>query len=241
MKKAIIILGIIVFITGGCGQARSNQTEIESKVVKEQEENRCDFEEEYDTISGENEEKNFRQIGLDEKIGNQTLKDYLTDEKIPQIFKDVFQQKQTIFEEEEKTLALIDSLFSTDTKRHPFYFVLVTRALWWADGAFAEPLGVAVREYVESNTQQFLAYFSTEVVLTQFDFKHWARFTLFEILIDSEDNVEQQIENTERLMKENCINCSSKKTKMIDKFIKKMYAEHKRIQRMNREWEKNNL
>jgi len=241
MRKIVIILSVLALVASSCGQATKKQAESKNNEVaeKQEETHRTIVQEENDNNSAENEEERFRQISLDEKIGKLTLKDYLLDEKIPQFFKDVIQQKQRL-SDDEKTFALIDSLFSTDKERHPFYFVLVTRALWRADGALAEPLGMAVREYVESNTQQFLDYFSTEIVLTQFDFKHWARSTLYEILIDSDDNIEE-CENTRKLMKKNCNECSSEKIKMIDKFTEYMYAEYNEIQRRNKEWEKKNL
>jgi len=232
MRKIVIILSILVLIASGCGQTTKKRAETNSiEIISEQEE--------YGNNLVENKKDNFRQIELDEKIGNRTLKEYLLDENIPQVFKDVFQQKQGLYDNDE-TFTLIDSLSSTDKERHPFYFVLATRAMWWSDGAFSEPLGMAIRKYVESNTKQFLAYFSTEVVLTQFDFQQWAKYTLYEILIDSDENI-AEVENTRNLMRKNCKQCSSEKIVMIDKFIECVYAEYEEIQRSNKEWEKNNL
>ena len=240
MRKLVVILSILNLIAGGCGQVTNKRTGVTiNETVSEQRENDSTVQVKYNNNPVENAGKDFRQIGLDEKIGNRTLRDYLSDEKIPKVFKDVFLQKQSLFEEEEKTLTLIDSLFSTDKERHPFYFALVTRATWWSDGAFSEPLGMAVKEYVEFNTQQFLEYFSTETILTLFDFKKWAEYTLGEILIEYEDNFKMEIENTRALMKKNCNGCSLEKIKMINKFIEYMYAEHDEIQRRNKEWEIN--
>ena len=241
MRKLVAILSVFMLIADGCGQVTNKRTEETiNETVSEQRANDSIVQGEYNNNSVENAGKNFRQIGLDEKIGNRSLRDYLSDKKIPKVFKDVFLQKKSLFEEEEKMLPLLDSLFSTDKERHPFYFALVTRATWWSDGAFAEALGMAIREYVESNTQQFLAYFSTEIVLTQFDFKQWAKCTLYEILIDSDGKI-KELENTRNLMKKNCNGCSTEKIKMIDKFIEYMYIEYDEIQRRNREWERNNL
>ena len=241
MRKLVVILTIFILIAGGCGQAPNKQTEVATnETVSGQVENDSTIQEEYNNNPVENEKNNFRQIGLDETIGNQTLKDYLSDEKIPQTFRNVFQQKQTLYKEEVKTLPLIDSLFSADKERHPFYFVLITRTMWWADGAFGEALGMAARKYVESNTQQFLDYFLTETVLTSFDFEQWAVCTLHEILIDSDENI-KEFENTRNLMKKKCKGCSPEKIKMIDKFIDCMYAEYNEIQRRNKEWEMKNL
>jgi hypothetical protein len=181
MKKINFILAImlIVSIVSCRNSEKQNQATIHSNT---KDSILADSVQVNKVITTENEEKNFRQIGLDEKIGNLSLRDYLSDKEIPQVFKDVFQQRRRL-DDDEKTLAIIDSLSSIDKKRHPFYFVLVTRTMWWADGAFAEPLGMAAKDYVESNTQQFLDYFSVEPVLTTFDFEQWAKQTLGEILI----------------------------------------------------------
>jgi len=241
IRKLIVIWSIFTLIAGGCGQAPNKQTGVATNeiVSSKQEENDSTIQEEYNNNSVGNEEKNFRQIALEEKIGNRTLKEYLLDEKIPQTFKDVFQQKQKLTDDE-KTFALIDSIFSSDKERHPFYFVLVTRTMWWSDGAFSEPLGMAARKYVENSTQKFLAYFSTELTLTSFDFERWAIYTLHEILIDTDENI-KELENTRILMKKNCKECSPENIKMIDKFIECMYAEYNEIQRRNKEWEMKNL
>jgi len=230
MKKAIVILSALMLVAISCKQTLKKQVEATSnKILSEQEDNHSTVQKKYNNNPIEDRGKNFRQIGLNEKIGSRTLKDYLADEKIPQIFKDVFLQKQPL-NDDVKTLALIDSLLSTDKERHPFYFVLVTHAMWWSDGAFSEPLGMAAKEYVESNTQQFLEYFSAESVLTKFDFEQWASYTLGEILIESEDDTKEQIEKTKNLMKKNCIGCSSEKIEMIDKFIGYMNVEYDKLE-----------
>ena len=221
MKKTFFILITTTFIMCSCGQTSKKQTTvINNGIVNEQKENDDNF-----LIKDEK----FRQISLDEKIGNRTLEDYLSDEKISQTFKDVFQQRQSLNDDDE-TLALIDSLFSSDKERHPFYFVLVTRAMWWSDGAFSEPLVMAAKKYVELNTQQFLEYFSTEPVLTMFDFEQWAKYTLYEILVDAEGKEKEQIEKTKNLMTKNCVECSTKKIEMIEKFIENMYVEYDKVQ-----------
>jgi hypothetical protein len=169
-------------------------------------------------------EGSFREIGLEEKIGNQTVTDYLADPKIPRMFKDIFLQEHSL-DDNEETLALTDSLSSADTERHPFYFVLATRALWWSDGAFSEPLAMAARKYVEANTQQFLNYFSTEQVLTESDFMQWSRFTLYDMRMEWEtmENAGEHIENQRKRMKENCPDCPPEKLKLIDSFVNYMY------------------
>ncbi len=175
-------------------------------------------------------DKRLRQIGLGEKIGDKTLSEYLSDPQIPQIFKDVFQQKRGLYDDG-KTSALIDSLSSTDRSRHPFYFVLATRAAWWSDGAFSEPLGMAMKEYVESNTQQFLTYFATEPVLTSSDLELWAEYIVNEMLIESDGEPQKGIEEIKSSMQKNRAEYSSEKLNVTDRFIEDMYKRYDETKR----------
>ncbi len=166
-------------------------------------------------------QRNFIKIDLDEKIGGKTLRQYLADDKIPNVFKTVFQGERALNDDEE-TLALIDSLFSKDSERHPFYFVLATRTMWWSDGAFSEPLGEKAKKYVETETKQFLKYFETEKVLTESDFNKWTEYVAGEIGITDENNELQEAENVRKRMMESYSDCTLAEQKEIDRFIEKV-------------------
>lgn len=160
-------------------------------------------------------------IDLNQKIGGRTLKQYFSDEKIPDLFKTVFRGERKLNDDDE-TLSLIDSLFSKDKDRHPFYFLLVTKTMYWSDGAFSEPLGQSAKEYVENESRQFLNYFKTEKVLTEEDFNNWADYVAGEIGISSENNELQEIENVRKRIVKNCTDCSTEDQKQISKFIDRM-------------------
>lgn len=163
-------------------------------------------------------QRNFIKIDLDEKIGNKTLRQYLEDDKIPYIFKTVFQGERALNDDEE-TLALIDSLFSKDSERHPFYFVLVTRTMWWSDGAFSEPLGENAKKYIETETKQFFKYFKNEKVLTEADYSKWTEYVAGEIGITAENNELQEAENVRKRMMKSCSDCTLAEQREIDRFI----------------------
>ena len=163
----------------------------------------------------------FREIKLNEKIGSKTLQEHLKDPAIPVLYKDIFLKKVTLYDDD-KTLSLIDSLFSTDRERHPFYFTLVTTTLWWADGAFAEPLGISMKEYVENNPKQFVTYFMSEPVLTEADFKKWADGVAMEIGIQHEHYEVEETERVESRMLGNCQDCNAEEKKMVQQFVGKM-------------------
>ena len=175
----------------------------------------------YDSLISISTNQSNDTIDLNQKIGERTLKQYLSDEKIPTVFKTVFQGERKLNDDEE-TLSIIDSLFSKDKDRHPFYFLLVTKIMYWSDGAFSEPLGLLAKEYIEKETRQFLTYFKSEKVLTNNDFNKWADYLVGEIGISSENNEHQEIENVRKRMIKNCSDCSTEDQKQINKFIDRM-------------------
>lgn len=168
-------------------------------------------------------EKQFREIRMDETIGNRELSAYLSDPQIPAVFKTVFTGKGNMSEHED-ALPLTDSIFSRDTERQPFYFILFTRAIWWADGAFAEPLYLKARQYVSEETTVFLAAFRNEKVLTDADFKNWADAVAMEIGISDEHHEQDAIDKLEKQMLDNCSSCSAEDRQLIKRFIQQVRA-----------------
>jgi hypothetical protein len=148
---------------------------------------------------------------------NKTLRQYLDDPKIPEIFKATIKGNADV-RVDEKCLNIIDSLSSKDTERQSFYFVLLTRTMYQADGAYSEPLGLAAKDYVEKNTEQFFKYFKTEKTLTNTDFTNWAESVAGEIGISSEGEEQQEIDRLQEKMRKNCPN----EQEQINLFIAKI-------------------
>lgn len=119
-------------------------------------------------------------------IGTRTISEYLTDDLVPEYFKYVFLNSEEKLSDDNSSLAIIDSLLSNDTVRHPFYFVLVTRTMAYADGAYAEPLGIAALEFFRTRPDEFFRYFESEIILTEIDFKNWINVISMEINIAHE-------------------------------------------------------
>ncbi|MFD2247114.1 hypothetical protein [Pontibacter ruber] len=165
-------------------------------------------------------ERNFREIRLDEMVGSKTLQEHLADPLIPLLFKDIFQKKAEL--QDDQAHAIPDSLFSKDKERHPFYFTLVTRTIWWADGAFAEPLYSTMKEYVESNPKQLIEYFRTAPYLTEADFNNWADGVAMEVGVEFENKERVEIGQIEERMVRNCTGCNREELSVLKKFIEKV-------------------
>lgn len=220
MKQVLYLISALIFLSLGCGQPESGLTENDSLTPEVSENETIVNSDAHDTLSYY--EKNFREIETSELIGRKPLNEYLLDRKIPIALRSLFNGDGSALNDSEDNLALIDSLFSKDDKRHPFYFVLVTRVFWWADGAFAEPLYMAVKDYIQGQPYQFSYYFLNEKVLTEADLFNWADAVAMEIGISDEGNEKAAIDNVEKIMKINCKDCSAEQLELINRFIVKL-------------------
>lgn len=146
---------------------------------------------------------------------------FLTDKSIPQLAKDLYCEKVKPTDNNE-TLALIDSINSTGQARG-FYFLVITKTMKHADGAYAEPLGIAAKEFVEKNTIEFLSYFMNNPnLLSKEDFKTWASSVYGEIQIESEGAEQKAVNDLLYIMKSNCKGQPKEYKTKIDEFIRLM-------------------
>ena len=143
---------------------------------------------------------------------------FLIDKNISQLAKDLYLGKVKPTNSNDN-LALIDSINSSGKARQ-FYFLVITKTMEHADGAYAEPLGMAAKEFVEKNTVEFLLYFkSNPDLLTEKDFVNWALMTYGEIQISSEGSEQETINDLKSKMTSNCTGLSFDYKTEILKFI----------------------
>lgn len=146
---------------------------------------------------------------------------FLKDKSIPQLSKDLYNNKVKPTDNEEN-LSLIDSINSKGPAKG-FYFLVITKTMKYADGAYAEPLGIAAKEFVEKKTTEFLSYFMcNRNLLTDKDFKNWATTVYGEIQIESEGSEQKAVNDLKFRMLNNCIGQSEKYKTKIDEFIRLM-------------------
>lgn len=147
-----------------------------------------------------------------------TVDKFLNDKGICQRAKDLYNNKVKPSDDEDD-LSLIDSLNSKGAAKG-FYFLVITKTMKYADGAYAEPLGIVAKSFAESNTIEFLSYFiENKDLLTNEDFKNWARTVYGEIQIDSEGSEQKAVSDLKTKMTNNCKNLSEEYKTRIDKFI----------------------
>ncbi|GCC53172.1 hypothetical protein SanaruYs_34150 [Chryseotalea sanaruensis] len=98
---------------------------------------------------------------------------YLTHKQIPQVYKDLYNGKRQPADDED-TLPLLDSMFTSNTEIKPFYFSTITRTMEKTDGAYTEPLGMMEKHFVEKKAKEFVDYYINNSFLTDKDLEEWA-------------------------------------------------------------------
>jgi hypothetical protein len=157
----------------------------------------------------------------DSTIRERPFKFYIDHKEIPQVCKDLFNNVRQPSDESD-VLSLLDSIFTSNDETRPFYFFTITQTMSEADGAYAEPLGMMGKQFVETRTMDFVNYFKDERILTKMDFEEWAMTVAGEIQISFEGQEKNEAEKLLTKMKSNCINCDKGQNKLIDDFVERV-------------------
>ncbi len=156
---------------------------------------------------------------FNKNLAGHPLKYYMEHKQIPQVCKDLFIGKRKPTDDSD-VLSLMDSLFTNNNETRPFYFLTLTWTMEEADGAYAEPLGMMAKSFVEKRTQRFIELFINESILTKEDLDEWAKSVAGEIQISAEGMEKEEVLNVKNVMIKNCSKCSDKEKRFIDEFIK---------------------
>jgi len=150
-------------------------------------------------------------------FGGHPILFYLRHPQIPQVAKDLYlgNAKPT---DDDQTLALMDSIFTGNTTTQPFYFLTLTRTMSKADGAYSEPLGLMVKEFVEQQPDRLVAYFLNEKLLTSEDFDNWAESVAMEFHRDNEGSEASACAAWAKDLLAHCRNCSAAEKAKLREF-----------------------
>lgn len=125
-----------------------------------------------------------------EKELQYALEDPSTDKYFIEIF---IKGKMVRHPDDKKMLSVMDSLFSSDTNKDYFYFLVFTRSMNGADGIYAEAVGLHASDFVVKKTGWFADYFNLSSRLTEKDKRNWANSIISEIQVSHEGKEEQAI------------------------------------------------
>jgi hypothetical protein len=147
------------------------------------------------------------------------LDKFIADKKTPKLAKDIYLDKDWNLSKDNEALALLDSLTAKNKPSRPFYFKVVTKTYQKSDGYFSEGLGLAGKEYVESNTKEFISNFDNKNCFTDSDLTTWADIVILEFSISGEGEYDKPIiDNYIKKLKSNCNDCSPTQKENINKF-----------------------
>jgi PP-loop superfamily ATP-utilizing enzyme len=91
-----------------------------------------------------------------------------------------------------------------------------------AYGAYAEPLGMMGKQFVETRTLDFVGYFDEEQLLTDTDLEQWAKTVAGEIQISSEGREKEELNSLTNKMKVNCNSCTERQVKILNDFVERV-------------------
>ena len=120
-------------------------------------------------------------------------------------------------------LGFLDSMTAARKEMRPFYFRVVTNSLQQADGAYAEALGLAGKDYVEYNTHEFAAHFDNNACFSEKDIDAWVDIVMLEfgLLIENESDSGSMNEYLQAV-RNNCGECTVSQKATIEKFLSKL-------------------
>jgi hypothetical protein len=211
MKKlttpfAILILTVVI---PGCNSASNKFTEDKSVDTMVQ------------PVTSDTSTTVQTEIDSKSNFGGHPVSFYLGHREIPQVCKDLYTQKRPPSDDSD-LLALLDSIFTSNNETRPFYFLTLTSTMGKADGAYAEPLGIMCKKFVETRTNEFIDYFINELLLTQGDFDKWAKSVAGELQISSARADKEEVNILKNKMTSNCLACDERRIQKIEEFISRM-------------------
>lgn len=142
-----------------------------------------------DTITKEDLQKE-----LDEAMKNPSINAY---------YKKVLREKKMVRAEDTLMLSITEMLFTPESDKDLFYFLVFTKSLNGSDGFFSEALGLAAMDFLRENTAAFASYFDNAPELSALDMKNWANCINGELQISEEGNEEQAIYDLEKELMQN--------------------------------------
>lgn len=157
------------------------------------------------------------QAELNNALANPEIEDY---------YKQVFQQKKLLPEDDNKMLSITDSLFTTNPQTDLFYFMVFTRSMNGSDGFYSEAVGLSAFNFVNQHTEQFADYFNIAPGLDEKDMDNWANFIHGEIQISKEGKEEKAVQELESTVFENLKGARKEYKPVMENLIQKIRNIH---------------
>ena len=176
-----------------------------------------------------NDENLIQSDAENKELHNCDFDTFINDPKTPKLAKDIYLEREWNLNNDNETLALLDSLTAKEKTSRPFYFKVITKTKGKSDGYFAEELGLAGYEFVENHAQEFFSYFDNKPCHTEIDLMTWADILIVEFSISGEGEYDKPIVDVYiKKLKSNCKSCSTTQKETNKKFgiiLKEKWSE----------------
>jgi len=148
------------------------------------------------------------------------LKDVLDDSKTPRLAKDIYLGKAWDLTEDNsaKLLRIVERLPDMDPMEKGFYFIVIAKSFDKAEGAYAESLGYAGKDYVDNNIVEFLNYFCGEGKLPDVYLQKWACIVAGETELIKENQDPKISTKISKIYDAKCKECRSEQKAVLKKF-----------------------
>lgn len=111
---------------------------------------------------------------------------YLDNQQVSTAAKD-FYNKKFKANDNDKTLSIIDSLFTKNNSTRPFYIYLVSKMAFSSDGALSEAIGYSGNEFFQKKPNDLIAFlYSGNPIIDKSFLTNWAKIIAGEIAINCE-------------------------------------------------------
>lgn len=210
--KATLIFGL-TFLILSCGQQTDQKKKSDAGTKFET-----------DSVTEKNEQDTMTIIQNAGTVSpyQQELSKTLADTTIDDYYKEIYRQEKLISADDNKMLSITERLFTADSDKDLFYFIVFTKSMNGSDGFYSEAVGLSSFEFVTTKTEMFADYFHNAPKLTEQDMENWVQYVYGEIQMSRENEEEQAIKELEILLLDNIKEARKEYQVIIEKFIKKI-------------------
>lgn len=152
----------------------------------------------------------------------QELNKALADPSIENYYKEVYRQEKLIPADDDIMLSITKKIFTKDSDKDLFFFIVFTKSMNGADGFYSEAVGLSAFEFVTKKTEWFAEYFNSAPKLNEQDMENWAEYVYGEIQISRENEEHIAVKELEIQLLENIRGARKEYETLIKRFIEKV-------------------
>jgi len=163
-------------------------------------------------------------VQTDETVSpnQQELNKALNDSTIDDYYKEIYRQEKIISADDNKMLSITENLFTKDSDKDLFFFIVFTKSMNGSDGFYSESVGLSAFEFLTKKTEWFADYFNNAPKLNDQDMDNWAKYIVGEIQISRENEEKKAVNELESLLLENIKGARKEYEVVIKQFIEKV-------------------